>query len=184
MKNPAEKTTVRPNQNPKTIFRRRTKPIRATAAKEVGMKDPAEKTTVRPNQNRQNSFIVLAIIAESIRASKRPAVLRMTLNEQMTQLARQAKAASRELAKLTTAEKNACLLAMAAALEQNAAAIKGGQRARHGRRREIRPFIRHARPAQARRQTHRRRWRKVCAKSRRCPIRWEESWTSASGPTA
>jgi glutamate-5-semialdehyde dehydrogenase len=48
----------------------------------------------------------------------------MTLTEQMTQLAKQAKAASRELAKLTTAEKNACLLAMATALEQNAAAIK------------------------------------------------------------
>ncbi|HEY4416706.1 MAG TPA: glutamate-5-semialdehyde dehydrogenase [Verrucomicrobiae bacterium] len=48
----------------------------------------------------------------------------MNLNEQMTQLARQAKAASRELAKLTTAEKNACLLAMATALEQNATAIK------------------------------------------------------------
>ena len=48
----------------------------------------------------------------------------MTLTEQMTQLAKQAKAASRELAKLTTAEKNACLLAMANALEQNAAAIK------------------------------------------------------------
>jgi glutamate-5-semialdehyde dehydrogenase len=48
----------------------------------------------------------------------------MNLTEQMTQLARQAKAASRELAKLTTAEKNACLLAMATALEQNAAAIK------------------------------------------------------------
>ncbi|MGA2802126.1 MAG: glutamate-5-semialdehyde dehydrogenase [Verrucomicrobiota bacterium] len=48
----------------------------------------------------------------------------MTLNEQMTQLAKQAKAASRELAKLTTAEKNACLLAMATALEQNAAALK------------------------------------------------------------
>ena len=41
----------------------------------------------------------------------------------MTQLAKNAKAASRELAKLTTAEKNACLLAMATALEQNAAAI-------------------------------------------------------------
>jgi hypothetical protein len=27
------------------------KPVRATAAKEVGMKNPAEKTTVRPNQN-------------------------------------------------------------------------------------------------------------------------------------
>jgi glutamate-5-semialdehyde dehydrogenase len=48
----------------------------------------------------------------------------MNLNEQMTQLAKNAKAASRELAKLTTAEKNACLLAMATALEQNADAIK------------------------------------------------------------
>jgi glutamate-5-semialdehyde dehydrogenase len=48
----------------------------------------------------------------------------MNLQEQMTRLAKQAKAASRELAKLTTAEKNACLLAMATALEQNATAIK------------------------------------------------------------
>jgi glutamate-5-semialdehyde dehydrogenase len=48
----------------------------------------------------------------------------MNLNEQMTRLARQAKAASRELAKLATAEKNACLFAMATALEQNAGAIK------------------------------------------------------------
>jgi len=48
----------------------------------------------------------------------------MNLTEQMTRLAKQAKAASRELAKLTTAEKNACLLAMATALEQNAPAIK------------------------------------------------------------
>jgi glutamate-5-semialdehyde dehydrogenase len=48
----------------------------------------------------------------------------MILLEQMTQLAKQAKAASRELAKLTTAEKNAILLAMADALEANAAAIK------------------------------------------------------------
>jgi len=47
----------------------------------------------------------------------------MNLNEQMTQLARQAKAASRALARLTTAEKNACLLAMATALEQNAPAL-------------------------------------------------------------
>ena len=44
--------------------------------------------------------------------------------EQMTQLGRQARAASRELAKLTTAEKNACLLAMASALEHQAAALK------------------------------------------------------------
>ena len=42
----------------------------------------------------------------------------------MTRLARQAKAASRQLAQLTTAEKNTCLFAMADALEQNAAAIK------------------------------------------------------------
>jgi glutamate-5-semialdehyde dehydrogenase len=48
----------------------------------------------------------------------------MTLNEQMVQLGRQAKAASRELAKLTTAEKNACLEAMAGALEQSSVAIK------------------------------------------------------------
>jgi glutamate-5-semialdehyde dehydrogenase len=42
----------------------------------------------------------------------------------MTQLAQHAKAASRELAKLTTAEKNQCLLAMADALEKNADALK------------------------------------------------------------
>jgi glutamate-5-semialdehyde dehydrogenase len=48
----------------------------------------------------------------------------MTLTEQMTALAKQAKAASRELAKLTTDEKNRCLLAMANALEKNADAIK------------------------------------------------------------
>ena len=43
----------------------------------------------------------------------------MTLTEQMTQLARQARAASRELARLTSVEKNECLIAMADALEQN-----------------------------------------------------------------
>jgi len=48
----------------------------------------------------------------------------MNLTEQMTQLARQAKAASRELAKLTTAEKNSSLLAMADALEKNTTALK------------------------------------------------------------
>ena len=48
----------------------------------------------------------------------------MTLKEQMTQLARQARVASRQLATLTTAQKNACLLAMADALEHQAAAIK------------------------------------------------------------
>jgi len=39
------------------------------------------------------------------------------------QLAQQAKAASRQLATLSTAEKNACLLAMADALEQNQSAV-------------------------------------------------------------
>ena len=48
----------------------------------------------------------------------------MTLTEQMTRLARQAKAASRELAKLTTREKNDCLLAMADALEKNSDALQ------------------------------------------------------------
>jgi glutamate-5-semialdehyde dehydrogenase len=48
----------------------------------------------------------------------------MTLTEQMTRLARQARAAARELAKLSNAEKNFCLLAMAEALEQNKAAIQ------------------------------------------------------------
>ena len=48
----------------------------------------------------------------------------MTLTEQMTLLGRQARAASRDLARLTTAQKNDCLLAMADALEKNAPAIK------------------------------------------------------------
>jgi glutamate-5-semialdehyde dehydrogenase len=48
----------------------------------------------------------------------------MNLTEQMTRLAQDAKVASRALAKLTTAEKNACLLTMATALEQNADALK------------------------------------------------------------
>src|SRR5258706_3641258 len=42
----------------------------------------------------------------------------------MTQLAKQPKTASRELSKLTTAEKNRCLAQMADALEREAAAIK------------------------------------------------------------
>jgi glutamate-5-semialdehyde dehydrogenase len=48
----------------------------------------------------------------------------MTLTEQMTQLGRQAKAASRQLARLTTAQKNGCLLAMADAIEADRAAIQ------------------------------------------------------------
>src|SRR5579872_5585883 len=47
----------------------------------------------------------------------------MTLTEQMKLLARQAKAASRQLARLTAEEKNACLMAMARALEENRAVI-------------------------------------------------------------
>jgi glutamate-5-semialdehyde dehydrogenase len=47
----------------------------------------------------------------------------MTLLDQMTQLARQARAASRELAKLGTADKNAALLAMADALEHKGLAL-------------------------------------------------------------
>jgi glutamate-5-semialdehyde dehydrogenase len=48
----------------------------------------------------------------------------MMLIEQMTQLARQARMASRELGKLTTAEKNACLVAMADALEKSVPALQ------------------------------------------------------------
>ncbi len=48
----------------------------------------------------------------------------MSLLDQMTQLARQAKVASRELAKLSTAEKNGALLAMADALEARAPQLK------------------------------------------------------------
>lgn len=48
----------------------------------------------------------------------------MKLTEQMTDLAQKAKVASRELAKLSTREKNACLEAMAAALERHAPEIQ------------------------------------------------------------
>ena len=48
----------------------------------------------------------------------------MNLKEQMTQLARQAKEASRRLARLSTDQKNGCLLAMAGALEQSREAIQ------------------------------------------------------------
>jgi glutamate-5-semialdehyde dehydrogenase len=48
----------------------------------------------------------------------------MTLTEQMTQLARQARTAGRDLARLSASDKNACLLAMAGALEKNADALK------------------------------------------------------------
>jgi glutamate-5-semialdehyde dehydrogenase len=48
----------------------------------------------------------------------------MSLTDEMTQLARQAKTASRTLAQLTTSQKNACLLAMADALDHNRPAIQ------------------------------------------------------------
>ena len=48
----------------------------------------------------------------------------MSLSEEMTQVARQAKAASRQLAQLTTRQKNDCLLAMADALDQNRPALQ------------------------------------------------------------
>jgi glutamate-5-semialdehyde dehydrogenase len=48
----------------------------------------------------------------------------MTLNEQMTTLAQQAKSASRALARLSSADKNACLLAMADAVEQSGRALR------------------------------------------------------------
>jgi glutamate-5-semialdehyde dehydrogenase len=48
----------------------------------------------------------------------------MQLREQMTELARAAKVASRALSCLSTADKNKCLLAMADALEKNAEHIK------------------------------------------------------------
>jgi len=48
----------------------------------------------------------------------------MSLTDQMIELAKQAKSASRDLARLATADKNACLVAMADALEQNTAALK------------------------------------------------------------
>jgi glutamate-5-semialdehyde dehydrogenase len=48
----------------------------------------------------------------------------VTLTEQITQLAKQAKAASRELGKLSAREKDECLSGMAEALEKNADAIK------------------------------------------------------------
>jgi len=48
----------------------------------------------------------------------------MSLSDDMTQLARQAKTASRQLAQLTTLQKNTCLLAMADALGQNRAALQ------------------------------------------------------------
>ena len=48
----------------------------------------------------------------------------MTLTEQMAQLGRQAKAAARNLAQLSSAEKNECLLAMACAVEQQADVIQ------------------------------------------------------------
>src|SRR6185369_12217395 len=49
---------------------------------------------------------------------------RMNLRDEMTSLAKHAKAAARELAQLSTSEKNQCLLAMADALEAQKVALK------------------------------------------------------------
>ena len=81
--------------------------------------------------------------------------MNVSLREQMTQLGRQAKAASRQLARLSTDQKNGCLLAMADALEQNRDGHPGSQFIRHGSRRPKRPVQRHAGPPQTGRQTHR-----------------------------
>ena len=48
----------------------------------------------------------------------------MSLLEEMTQLGARAKESSRALARLTTEEKNRCLMAMAEALEKNRDAIR------------------------------------------------------------
>src|SRR5258706_16439436 len=48
----------------------------------------------------------------------------MTLREHMTLLASQARAASRDLARLSTPDKNSCLLSMADALDRNTSAIQ------------------------------------------------------------
>src|SRR5258706_550093 len=48
----------------------------------------------------------------------------MCLTDQMVELAKEAKSASRDLARLATADKNACLVAMADALEQSTAVLK------------------------------------------------------------
>lgn len=53
-----------------------------------------------------------------------PYAVPMSLTEQMTQLAKQAKNASRQLATLSSQEKNDCLTAMASALEAGASDIK------------------------------------------------------------
>ena len=56
----------------------------------------------------------------------------MTLEEEVRELAKFAKAASVKLAQATTEERNGALLAMAAALRAQAAGHRGGQRRGHG----------------------------------------------------
>ena len=48
----------------------------------------------------------------------------MNLSEQMTALAKNAKAAAHQITRLSTTDKNACLLAMADAIETHAVSIK------------------------------------------------------------
>jgi glutamate-5-semialdehyde dehydrogenase len=82
---------------------------------DAGRRAPADKLNGEVN--------VAVLTSRAFRLTWRH-LLQMNLNEQMTRLAKQAKAASRELAKLSTREKNDCLLAMADALEKNSGAIK------------------------------------------------------------
>ena len=149
MKNPAEETTVRPNQNQTMGELNQSNPVFQLVLYE---KEPQPFPQPKPFQSRcdysTKTGNKLSLFWQPFsknchdefgrrrlrRFASKIWKLRtfqsafwltfscMTLTEQMTRLARQAKAASRELAQLTTAEKNACLLAMATALEQNAAA--------------------------------------------------------------
>jgi glutamate-5-semialdehyde dehydrogenase len=82
----------------------------------------ASGSSLPTNQDAIQSFPLLT--SHVFRLTWPPEFAAMTLHEQMTQLAKNAKAASRELAKLSTREKNDCLLAMADALERNAEKIK------------------------------------------------------------
>ena len=149
MENPAEETTVRPNQN--QIVEDRNRPIQLPNSfclrKNRNLSHPMPSLPASTIQSKAGIKLSLFWQAVSKNCHEKPVCGMdsgsenpknsafsvwlfglpshcMTLTEQMTRLAKHAKAASRELAKLTTAEKNACLLAMAAALEQNAGAIK------------------------------------------------------------
>ena len=82
-----------------------------------------------PTTSRSGSEPGLAVADAVLNFSLEKSAIRrespgVNLLEPMTELAKRAKSAARELARLTTAEKNACLLAMASALEGKAAELK------------------------------------------------------------